>query len=176
MGNILTKSSPRRWQVLYFVNVIKISISFLTSVLVISHSVTFLLGYNTHTHLSVVVSLSLTLYIYIYIYITFCSYLSNYLSFSYPSVNLFISLTKFLSTPFPYLLHSNHNILVGPPSDLQVFIISIITKPYYTVNADFLNSVSLSLSLSLSLRLPLSLSLSLSLSLLTSVHIGHPSR
>ena len=34
------------WQVLYFVNVIKISISFPTSILVISHSVTFLLGYN----------------------------------------------------------------------------------------------------------------------------------
>ena len=33
--------SSRRWLVLYFVNVIKISISFPTSVLVISHSVTF---------------------------------------------------------------------------------------------------------------------------------------
>ena len=35
-----------RRQVLYFVNIIKISISFTTSVLVISHSVTFLFGYN----------------------------------------------------------------------------------------------------------------------------------
>ena len=35
------------WQVLYFVNLIKISISFPTSVFVISHSLTFLLGYNT---------------------------------------------------------------------------------------------------------------------------------
>ena len=30
-----------RWQVLYFVNVVKISISFPMSVLVISHSITF---------------------------------------------------------------------------------------------------------------------------------------
>ena len=35
--------SSRHWQVLYFVNVIKIFISFPTSVLVISHSVTFCL-------------------------------------------------------------------------------------------------------------------------------------
>ena len=33
---------------MYFINVIKISISFRTSVLVISHSVTFLLGYSVH--------------------------------------------------------------------------------------------------------------------------------
>ena len=33
--------SSHRWQVLYFVNVIKISSSFSTTVLVISHTVTF---------------------------------------------------------------------------------------------------------------------------------------
>ena len=38
-----------RWQVLYFVNAIKIFISFPTSVLVISHSVAILLGYNRIT-------------------------------------------------------------------------------------------------------------------------------
>ena len=36
-------SSPHRWQVLYFVNVIKISIPFPTSILVISHSVIFVM-------------------------------------------------------------------------------------------------------------------------------------
>ena len=38
---IFAKSSSCYWWVLYFVNVIKISISFLTFVVVISHSVTF---------------------------------------------------------------------------------------------------------------------------------------
>ena len=38
--------SSRRWKVLYFLNVIKISISFPTSVLINSHSVTYLSDYN----------------------------------------------------------------------------------------------------------------------------------
>ena len=37
--------SSRRWRVLHFVNVIKVSIRYQTTVLVISHSVTFLLNY-----------------------------------------------------------------------------------------------------------------------------------
>ena len=44
--------SSRHWRKVYFVSVIKISISFPTSFLIISHSVTFLLDYTRKIHSS----------------------------------------------------------------------------------------------------------------------------
>ena len=89
------------WWVLYFVNVIKIYISFPNSIFIISQSVNFLLGYNIY---------SKTSYIYMYIVsqLWYVVYLCNFMITQY-IVNSYKN--KLSCIGFTYFIYSANSLL-----------------------------------------------------------------